>query len=65
MHIYPTRHTVTVSIPTAAWQKKTERIDAHVALLAFRPLILHNTLHSCTQQYIHTPYATCSLRYFS
>ena len=47
MHIYPTRHTVTVSIPTATWQKKTERIDAHVALLAFRPLIQHNTLHSC------------------
>jgi hypothetical protein len=34
---------------------KRERIDAHVALLSFRPLILHGE-HS---------YVTCSLRYFS
>ena len=63
MHIYPTRHTVIVSIPTAVWQKKNrERIDAHVVLLAFRPL--YSTTRCTPVTAIHS-YATCSLRYFS
>ena len=61
MHIYPTRHTVTISILQPHGKKNRERIDAHVALLAFRPLIQHNTLHS----YNSNTYATYSLRYFS